>query len=167
MILPGISGAMILLIMGVYIHLTEIPHNLAHGQHVTQGLLTIVVFATGATISLILFSKFLRWLLARFHAGTMAVLCGFMIGALPKLWPFQVDMTPEIEKFKYKQFAPTLPDTIDGMVVAVFAVALAAAAAVFLIERYARSTDRGEHASNGTATSTSPLERDPSNAEAS
>ncbi len=167
MILPGISGAMILLIMGVYIHLTEIPHNLARGQHVPQGLLTIVVFASGATISLILFSKFLRWLLARFHAGTMAVLCGFMIGALPKLWPFQLDMTPEIEKFKYKQFAPILPDAIDGMVVAVCAVALAAATAVFLVERYARATVRREHAIEGSSTSVSPLEGGPSNAEAS
>jgi putative membrane protein len=166
MILPGISGAMILLIMGVYIHLTEIPHNLARGEQVSQGLLTILVFGAGATISLILFSKFLRWLLGHFHALTMAVLCGFMLGALPKLWPFQADLTPEIEKFKYKQFSPTFPDTIDGMVVAVCAVVLAAASAVFLVERYARSVGRGEGGEEHSLGVESRLQRDASNAEA-
>ena len=91
---------------------------------------------------MILFSKFLRWLLARFHAGTMAVLCGFMIGALPKLWPFQMDLTPEIEKFKHKQFQPIFPDAIDGLVVAVCAVALAAVGAVLFVDWYARSAGR-------------------------
>jgi putative membrane protein len=140
MILPGISGAMILLIMGVYIHLTEIPHNLIRGQQVTEGLLTVLVFGVGAAVSLILFSKFLRWLLARFHAATMAVLCGFMIGATPKLWPFQVDLTPEIEKYKYKQFQPAWPDGIDGRVLLACAVAAAAAAAVFYVDWHVRSS---------------------------
>jgi hypothetical protein len=76
-------------------------------------------------------------------------------------------MTPEIEKFKYKQFAPVLPDAIDGMVVAVFTVALVAATAVYFAERYARSTARREHLNERTTASVSPLERDPSNAEAS
>ena len=119
MILPGISGAMILLILGVYIHLTEIPGNLLRGEQVADGLVTIGVFATGAAISLILFSKFLRWVLRNLHAPTMAALCGLMVGALPKLWPFQRDLTPEIEKLKHKQFQPFLPEQFDTQVLLV------------------------------------------------
>ena len=91
MILPGISGAMILLMLGVYIHLTEIPGNLLRGQDVVDGVVTVVVFATGCAIGLVTFSKVLHWLLERHHAVTMAVLCGFMFGSLRKLWPFQRD----------------------------------------------------------------------------
>ncbi len=47
MILPGISGAMILLVLGVYIHLTEIPANILQGREVWSGLVTVAVFATG------------------------------------------------------------------------------------------------------------------------
>ena len=140
MILPGISGAMILLIMGVYIHLTEIPRNIVHGEQVADGLLTVLVFGVGAAISLILFSKFLRWLLARYHAATMALLCGFMIGALPKIWPFQRDLTPDVVKFKYKVFELYFPDSIDAGVAMAAVAFVAAAAAVFLVDWFAKST---------------------------
>jgi len=147
MILPGISGAMILLIMGVYIHLTEIPRNLMHGQHVTEGLLTVLVFGTGAAISLVLFSKFLRWLLARYHAGTMAALCGLMVGALPKLWPFQEDQTPHIEKLKYKRFEAVLPGAVDAQVITVALITIAAAGLVLTVDWCA---SRGKRAKDQT-----------------
>lgn len=138
MILPGISGAMILLILGVYIHLTEVPRNLLKGEHVIESLLTTVVFVTGAGISLILFSKFLRWLLRHFHASTMSILCGFMIGALPKLWPFQRDLTPDIEKFKYKQFELYFPASTDGLTLSVIAVMILAAVGVLGVDWLSR-----------------------------
>lgn len=134
MILPGISGAMILLVLGVYIHLTEIPGNLLHGQEVGIGLLTVTVFATGCAIGLITFSKILHWLLERHHSLTMALLCGFMFGSLRKLWPFQIDLTPEIEKVKYKIFEPTMPAEISGQVVAVIFCFLAATAFVWIVD---------------------------------
>ncbi len=140
MILPGISGAMILLVLGVYEHLTEIPRNLLAGRHVVDGLVTIAVFGAGCLISLVLFSKLLRWLLTRHHATTMALLCGFMFGALRKLWPFQVDLTPEVEKFKEKTFEAVLPQQMDAEVFAVCAAALIAAGLVFAVDRWIRRT---------------------------
>jgi hypothetical protein len=72
----------------------------------------------------------------------MALLCGFMIGALPKLWPFQRDLTPEIEKFKDKSFELYFPDSINAGVVMAAVAFLAAAAAVFLIDWHAKATAR-------------------------
>lgn len=138
MILPGISGAMILLVLGIYEHLTEIPRNLLSGKHVADGLLTIGVFGAGCAISLVLFSKLLRWLLTRHHATTMALLCGFMFGALRKLWPFQHDLTPDIEKFKEKTFEVFLPDQLNGQVLAACAAAVLAACVVFAVDRRMR-----------------------------
>lgn len=139
MILPGISGAMILLILGVYEHLAAIPHKLLHGEEVSQGIITIAVFMTGAGLSLILFSRLLRWLLSRFHSATMAVLCGFMVGALPKIWPFQRDVTPDQLDFKLKQFELMWPESFNGTVLIAIGIAISAAAIVLVVERYART----------------------------
>ncbi|MEX0819550.1 MAG: DUF368 domain-containing protein [Pirellulaceae bacterium] len=138
MILPGISGAMILLVLGVYEHLTEIPRNFLAGKHIVEGLVTIAVFGSGCLISLVLFSKLLRWLLTRHHATTMSLLCGFMFGALRKLWPFQRDLTPEIEKFKEKTFEVFIPQQLDGRVFAVCVMALVAGGLVIAVERWTR-----------------------------
>ena len=89
MILPGISGSYILLILGEYPIITGKIQSLLHGQDVASNVLTLAVFATGCVLGLVLFSKFLRWLLTHFHAVTMAVLCGFMLGSLKSLYPFQ------------------------------------------------------------------------------
>lgn len=137
MILPGISGAMILLVLGVYAHLTEVPKNLIHGEHIGASLATLVVFGSGCVISLICFSKILRWLLARHHTATMAVLCGFMFGALPKLWPFQHDTTPEVEKFKEKVFELTMPEPSAKTLVIITAAVLAAGF-VFVVDGIVR-----------------------------
>ena len=133
MILPGISGAMILLILGVYVHLTEVPRMLLQGEQWGHCLLTVLVFGLGCAISLVAFSKVLRWLLIRHQSATMALLCGFMVGALAKIWPFQRDLTPEGAKFKYKLFEPMLPDwstpatwTVVGVVAVAFLVVISA-----------------------------------------
>ncbi|HSO20829.1 MAG TPA: DUF368 domain-containing protein [Desulfosarcina sp.] len=121
MILPGISGAMILLILGVYGHLTDIPHQLLRGENVVQGLTTIAVFGAGCAISLISISKVLRWLLVRHQTQTMGLLCGLMFGALGKLWPFQVDRTPELP-FKEKTLEPVWPSAWDVSTFSILAV---------------------------------------------
>ena len=126
MVLPGISGALLLLVLGIYGHLTEVPHNLLHGEHVTESIVTTIVFGAGCLISLILFSKVLRWLLSSHHATTMALLCGFMVGALRKLWPFQDDQTLA-KPFKEKVFEAYLPTTVSEAVAPIIAILLAAA----------------------------------------
>ena len=113
MILPGISGAYILLILGLYGHITEILKALPKGQVTWPQVVDVGVFVMGCGLGLIVFSKFLRWLLRRYHSITMAVLCGFMVGALPKVWPFQRDLTPEVEKLSHKHFELDLPSLFD------------------------------------------------------
>ena len=56
----------------------------------------MLVFCLGCLTGLLSFSRVLKWLLARYHDVTMAVLCGFMLGSLRKLWPFRSgDVTNE------------------------------------------------------------------------
>jgi len=138
MILPGISGAYILLILGLYLHLTDILKRLPHGDVTARDAGTILVFGAGCVIGIVSFSKALRWLLARYHAQTMAVLCGFMFGALRKVWPFQVDQTPEVVELNRKVYVNVIPTAWEPSVVVCGLAALAAMIAVFLVDRYAR-----------------------------
>lgn len=93
MILPGISGAFILLLLGVYHPVTGLVKDLAGGAVTGDGLLRLVVFTSGCAIGLALFSRFLRVLLDRHASVTYAALLGLMIGSLRKLWPLQIPTT--------------------------------------------------------------------------
>ena len=148
MILPGISGAYILLIMGQYEHITGKIGQFVDGlravargnlsqaaSHITADtVLTLVIFAVGCGVGLLGFSKLLRWLLARHEAATMALLAGFMFGSLRKIWPFKKDLTPEVEELKHKVFVNTLPEQFDQQVLLALGLAVAAAVLVFGVE---------------------------------
>lgn len=136
MILPGISGAYILWLLGAYETVTGIIHNAAHLQFTSREVLTLAVFATGCAVGLISFSKLLRWLLARAHMATMAVLGGFMVGSLRLMWPFQIDQTPDVEKLNLKQYQPFIPEQWNTEVTACLILAVAAMVAILLLERW-------------------------------
>ena len=125
MILPGISGAYLLLILGLYGHITGIVRDLPFGQVTAVDLMTLAVFATGCAVGLVSFSKLLRWLLQNYQNITMSVPCGFMVGALSKVWPFQKDLAPEETKLSHKHFENIMPDfSVESGLCLVIAVAL-------------------------------------------
>ena len=88
MILPGISGSFILLILGKYQYILGAVSDLVAGQNVVGNLLIIGVFAIGAVVGILGFSKFLHWILSRWHKQTLIILAGFIIGSLVKIWPW-------------------------------------------------------------------------------
>ena len=81
MILPGISGAFILLLLGKYQYIMQ-----AVGDF---NIPVITVFIIGAVAGIISFSHLLSWLLKHLHDITVAVLMGFMVGSLNKVWPWK------------------------------------------------------------------------------
>ena len=88
MILPGISGSFILLILGKYEYIMGSISNLISGVDFGHNFLILCVFMVGAIVGILGFSKFLHWLLARWHKETLIVLAGFIIGSLVKVWPW-------------------------------------------------------------------------------
>ena len=95
MILPGISGAYILLILGAYTTVIGLIKNAVTGLSSLNFDLLIptvgqlLVFALGILLGLRIFASVLKWLFDKEHDKTMAVLIGLMIGALHKIWPWQ------------------------------------------------------------------------------
>ncbi len=81
MILPGISGAFILLLIGKYEYMISalIDFNIP----------IVSVFALGCIFGLFVFSRLLSWILSHYRYITLAVLAGFMIGSLNKVWPWK------------------------------------------------------------------------------
>jgi len=135
MILPGISGAFILLLLGEYHEITGMLKEMLKGNVTQTTVMNLSVFCSGCLIGLISFSKILRWLLKKHDSMTMAVLCGFMVGSLRKIWPFKIDLTPEQTEFKLKRFSNIIPQTIDDTVLLSLSVAVIAFAAVLFLDR--------------------------------
>ena len=84
MILPGISGAFILVLLGKYQYVLEAVNR--------RDFLDIIWVVLGAGIGIITFAQVLGWLFKRYHDVTVAVLTGFMLGSLRKVWPWKVDV---------------------------------------------------------------------------
>ena len=86
MILPGISGSMILMILGIYHHIVKLPKNLLEANERAPAIIELGIFACGALVGLILFSRVLKWLLTHYRHQLLATLTGVMLGALPVLF---------------------------------------------------------------------------------
>ncbi|GAB5403382.1 MAG: DUF368 domain-containing protein [Aureliella sp.] len=135
MILPGISGAFVLLLLGVYHPVTELIKGLPKGDISASGLLVIAAFVAGCLVGLLSFSRILRWLLQKHHDRTLGFLMGLMIGSLYKIWPFQTATTETLDlEFKEREFLHVAPGATSENVVVVGVIVIAAIAATFLLE---------------------------------
>lgn len=81
MILPGISGAFILLLIGKYTFIITALTSF--------NLPVILTFVAGCLVGILSFSRFLSWILDNYHSATIAMLAGFMLGSLNKVWPWR------------------------------------------------------------------------------
>ena len=112
--------------------LTRLQVNL-ESDVTTADLATVVAFGCGCAIGLLSFSRVLRWLLANHKSATLAILCGFMFGSLPKIWPFQYDKSPNIVKLNHKVFEIYWPQELTSQVLLVGLVVIGAAAIIGVI----------------------------------
>lgn len=81
MILPGISGSFILVLLGKYFFIMEAVKTL--------DLKVIAIFGIGACVGITSFSRLLSYALNHMRNITLAVLSGFMLGSLNKVWPWK------------------------------------------------------------------------------
>lgn len=138
MILPGISGSFILLLMSKYEYiirsLTELNFKV------------IITFALGCVAGLLSFSHVLHWLLKRYHDLAVALLMGFMLGSLNKVWPWKqvlayyTDRHGKLKPIVESNVLPTQYLELTGkepMLAACIALCLVGFAVVYLIEKAA------------------------------
>ncbi len=83
MILPGISGSFILLLLGSYSTIIFAVKE--------KNFLILSVFTSGCVAGILLFSRFLKWLFFHYKQIVVALLTGFLLGSLNKLWPWKIN----------------------------------------------------------------------------
>jgi len=88
MILPGISGSLILVILGVYAYLIKALDNLE--------LIVIFTFISGAIIGLLGFSKILKYLFNNHRDATYTIMLGLVIGSIRNIWPWNKSFSTEL-----------------------------------------------------------------------
>jgi putative membrane protein len=121
MILPGISGSFILLLLGKYSFALHAVNE--------RILLDLALLGSGAVVGIILFANLLSWLLKKYHDVTIAVLVGFMIGSLNKIWPWKETLETilvdgELKPLVEKNILPSLSNGDDRFWMALFLAAI-------------------------------------------
>lgn len=96
MILPGISGAFILLLLGKYEFIVN--------ALIQMNIPVILVFILGCITGLLSFSRVLSWVLEKYHTVTIALLAGFMLGSLNKVWPWK-----EVISYRFNSHGEQIP----------------------------------------------------------
>lgn len=148
MILPGISGSFILVLLGSYGivlgALTNFVEALLSGNWdlVKTNFVKVFTFILGCLVGLKLFSRILKWMFANKKNITLAVLTGFMIGSLNKIWPWKKVLSTRIDRHGLE--VPLLeksvtPFSFDGDPKLIIAIVLAIAgfALILLMEKWA------------------------------
>ena len=88
MILPGISGSLILVILGVYAYLIKSLDNLE--------MIVIFTFISGALIGLLGFSRILKYLFNNHRDAAYTIMLGLVVGSIEKVWPWNKSFSIEL-----------------------------------------------------------------------
>ena len=136
MILPGLSGSFILVLLGKYEFFVRAVND--------RDFVALFWAAIGAAIGLVTFAQVLSWLFRRYRDVTVAVLTGFMLGSLRKVWPwketleFGADRHGEMFPLVERNVLPALQ--VDGhfnfAIIFALLAALLGLALVLVIERW-------------------------------
>lgn len=123
MILPGISGSFILVLLGSYAivlgTITDAQDALLSKdwELLKMSIFRIMLFGLGCIVGLKIFSKVLRWMFDNKKEVTLAVLTGFMIGSLNKIWPWKETVSTRIDRHGKEvvmEANSILPSNFDG-----------------------------------------------------
>jgi len=127
MILPGISGSFILLLLGLYGPVLEAVRDFAWQP--------LMVFAAGCVLGLLTFARLIASALRHYPGRTLSVLTGFMIGALPAVWPWQVMSDSGVTSDNVTPFVYAQVTGEEPMLFWALGLALLGGLIVFLVEK--------------------------------
>jgi putative membrane protein len=136
MILPGISGAFILVLLGKYHFVLNAVNQ--------RDFITLAIIVSGAAVGLISFVRLLSWLFKKYQEITIAILVGLMLGSLRKIWPWKEDLVGKgaSEKLITSQ-VNIWPTPLDSEVLIAIAFMILGFIAVILINYTAKIKKKG------------------------
>lgn len=138
MILPGISGAFILVLLGAYKPVLEAVSE--------RNYKIITLVGIGAIVGLLSFSRILKWLFKHYKNYTLAALTGFIVGSLNKIWPWKHTITYRLNShgvevpFKQESISPFSYDGDHQLWIAIL-LAIVGFGLIILLEKLAVNKD--------------------------
>ncbi|MHA7864472.1 polyprenyl-phosphate transporter [Flagellimonas marinaquae] len=133
MILPGISGAFILVLLGSYKTILDAVHE--------RDIKIILTVGVGAIFGLLSFARLLKWMFNHYKNITLALLTGFILGSLNKIWPWKKVLETKTfgEKIVVVDDMNVLPGAFEGDSKLMLAIVLAILgfSLIFILERLA------------------------------
>lgn len=135
MILPGISGAFILVLLGAYKPVLDAIH--------TKDFKLLAILIIGAISGLLSFSKVLNWLFTHYRNYTLAVLTGFILGSLNKIWPWKKTLTWRLNShgikvpFNQQSISPNAFEG-DSQLVSAILLVIVGFTVIILLEKLAK-----------------------------
>jgi putative membrane protein len=151
MILPGVSGAFILLLLGAYHTIIGSISDITTGikesnlELVKTSFINLFVFGIGALLGLKLFSKVLNWLFKNYKNLTLSILVGFMVGSLNKIWPwkkvmqYRINSKGEEVPFIEKSISPFNEHIIDPKFTYALLFLIIGFLTIYLLEKFSQS----------------------------
>ena len=156
MVLPGISGALLLLILGMYKHLIDVAKQTIHLENLGANFITIALFAAGALLGLLTFSKALKRMLKNHAAATLVTLRGLMLGSIVALWPFQKLDEKSKEELGKTIYYRYMPEQFDWHWIGMIVTMLFAIGLVWTVDALARGkVERVKHSAQANPTTKS------------
>jgi putative membrane protein len=147
MILPGISGAFILVLLGKYQYVLQAVNE--------RDVATLAYVLAGIAVGIVSFAQVLGWLFRRYHDLTVALLTGLMLGSLRKVWPWKLSL--EFVEGRHGELVPSVQENVlpaltageglNGELAVALGLALVGFAFVVVLERWARQQP-SEHGSS-------------------
>ena len=141
LLLPGISGSFILLLLGMYTFIIPTVKDALKTLD-PESLKVLAFFGVGCLIGLAIFSRVLTWLFRHYRFQTLALLTGFMLGSLNRLWPWhnvvstRINSSGEEVPFLVDNVMPAAYEGVP-LVPGVIVATLLGFAIVFLLDRLA------------------------------
>ncbi|MDP1836243.1 MAG: DUF368 domain-containing protein [Chlamydiales bacterium] len=143
LLLPGISGSYLLVIMGLYSviigALADLVFSWTHLSFDVDAFMILANLAVGIGLGLSIFARIVGWLMRNYHDQTVATMTGFVIGAMPAIWPFwsytyqlmplRLQDGPQLQLME-----PLMPDVVASYFWISVVVAALAFALAFLLE---------------------------------
>ena len=130
MILPGISGAFILVLLGSYKTILDGVHE--------KNIMMVGTVAVGAIFGLLSFARLLKWMFKNYRNATLALLTGFILGSLNKIWPWKKVLATKVfdEKIIPISEKSVSPFSFEGdpQLLAAIALAVAGFSLIFILE---------------------------------
>jgi putative membrane protein len=154
LMLPGLSGSFVLLLMGMYTIIMPAIEEVTHNPFGPE-LAVVIIFGLGMLVGLLTFAKVLSFTFKKYPNPTLALLTGFLIGSLNKVWPWQqvAETRMNSKGLEVVKFSESVsPSTFSGLtdnflygndphMVSAIGIMIVAFVLVFLLDKFSPDSE--------------------------